>query len=105
MDFAVLNGEASSPYNESRMVNMSLAVDPEISVVVPARNEEACLANCLRSLVAQEGASCEVIVVDDHSSDRTREVAQSFSVRVIAADALPSGWSGKCNAAWTGAQK
>src|SRR5262249_51878462 len=47
--------------------------------------------------------NCEIIVVDDHSSDGTRAVAEGFPVRVIAADPLPEGWSGKCNAAWSGA--
>jgi glycosyltransferase involved in cell wall biosynthesis len=76
----------------------------EVSIIVPARNEEANLANCLPSLVGQLGASYEVIVVDDHSSDRTREIARSFPVNVIEADPLPAGWSGKCNACWTGAR-
>ena len=49
--------------------------------IVPARNEEANLANCLQSLVGQQGVSYEVIVVDDHSTDRTREIAQSFPVQ------------------------
>ncbi len=76
----------------------------EVSVIVPARNEEANLAECLRSLVGQSAASYEIIVVDDHSSDRTREIARSFPVTVISADALPDGWSGKCNACWSGAK-
>jgi cellulose synthase/poly-beta-1,6-N-acetylglucosamine synthase-like glycosyltransferase len=74
----------------------------EVSVIVPARNEEANLANCLRSLVGQTGISADVIVVDDHSTDRTREIAASFPIRVIEAGPLPDGWSGKCNACWTG---
>jgi len=77
---------------------------PDISVIVPARNEEACLADCLRTLVGQEGSSYEIIVVDDHSTDGTRAIAASFPVHVIAADPLPQGWSGKCNAAWSGAK-
>jgi len=38
---------------------------PIVSVIVPARNEEACLAGCLESLVAQTGVRFEIIVVDD----------------------------------------
>jgi glycosyltransferase involved in cell wall biosynthesis len=76
----------------------------EISVIVPARNEEACLAECLRSLVGQAGPAYEVIVVDDHSTDGTRAIAESFPVTVISADELPSGWNGKCSAAWSGAK-
>ena len=51
---------------------------PEISVIVPARNEEASLAACLESLVAQEGVDFEIIVVDDASTDGAWEVLQSW---------------------------
>jgi glycosyltransferase involved in cell wall biosynthesis len=80
---------------------------PAVSVIIPARNEEACLADCLQSLVAQTGIAFEIIVVDDHSTDRTREIAASFpqeQVRVIEAPPLPEGWTGKNNAVATGAR-
>jgi hypothetical protein len=74
-----------------------------VSVIIPARNEEACLGACLESLRAQTGVPFEVIVVDDGSTDRTRPVARSFSgVRVIEAGPLPAGWGGKSNALATG---
>src|ERR1700687_3902846 len=87
--------------------------DPQVSVIVPARNEEACLATCLESLVAQQGVPFEILVVDDHSTDRTCEIAASFAhasranasrtnVRVIEADPLPAGWTGKNTAVATG---
>ena len=76
---------------------------PEVSVIVPARNEEAGLAACLASLVGQSGPPCEIIVVDDHSTDKTRAIAEGFPVTVISAAPLPEGWSGKCNAVWSGA--
>ncbi len=76
-----------------------------VSVIVPARNEEACLTDCLQSLVAQTGVAFEIIVVDDHSTDHTREIAASFpAVRVIEAGPLPEGWTGKNNAVTTGAR-
>jgi glycosyltransferase involved in cell wall biosynthesis len=76
-----------------------LSERPLVSVIVPARNEEACLGACLESLLAQTGVSFEIIVVDDGSTDRTREIAQSFpTVRVVGPGALPPGWSGKNNA-------
>ena len=43
---------------------------PEISIIIPARNEEASLASCLESLVGQTAVSFEIIVVNDHSADR-----------------------------------
>jgi glycosyltransferase involved in cell wall biosynthesis len=80
--------------------------EPVVSVIIPARNEEACLGGCLESLVAQTGVPFEIIVVDDHSTDRTREIAASFpNVRVIEAGPLPSGWTGKNNAVTTGARQ
>lgn len=81
------------------------ALRPTISVIVPARNEEACLADCLQSLVSQTGVAFEIIVVDDHSTDRTREIATSFAdVRAVEASPLPEGWTGKNNAVTTGAR-
>src|SRR6267378_3384993 len=77
---------------------------PTVSVMVPARNEETCPGACLESLVAQTGVAFEIIVVDDHSTDRTREIAQSFpGVRVLGAGPLPEGWTGKNNAVTAGA--
>jgi glycosyltransferase involved in cell wall biosynthesis len=78
---------------------------PEISTIVPARNEEASLGDCLASLTAQTGVAFEIIVVDDGSTDRTREIAQSFAeVRVISPEPLPDGWTGKNNAVVAGAK-
>ena len=75
-----------------------------MSVIVPARNEEACLGACLDSLLAQTGVDFEIIVVDDHSTDGTRTIAASRSgMRVIEAGPLGEGCSGKCNAAQSGA--
>jgi cellulose synthase/poly-beta-1,6-N-acetylglucosamine synthase-like glycosyltransferase len=78
---------------------------PTVSVIIPARNEETSLEQCLESLVAQRGVDFEIIVVDDHSTDRTREIAQSFpGVKLIEAGPLPDGWTGKNNAVATGAR-
>jgi glycosyltransferase involved in cell wall biosynthesis len=78
---------------------------PTVSVIVPARNEQTCLGACLESLVAQAGVSYEIIVVDDHSIDRTREIGRSFpGVQVIEAGPLPNGWTGKNNAVTAGAR-
>jgi cellulose synthase/poly-beta-1,6-N-acetylglucosamine synthase-like glycosyltransferase len=77
---------------------------PRVSVIVPARNEEASLAACLQSLVKQENVSFEVIVVDDASSDGTRPIAEQFSgITIVDAPALPAGHTGKNNALTAGA--
>ena len=79
---------------------------PEVSVIIPARNEEASLGACLESLVSQTGVAFESIVVNDQSTDRTGEIAASFpGVRVIEAGTLPPGWTGKNNAVACGARE
>jgi len=79
---------------------------PAVSVIVPARNEQDSLGMCLDSLAAQEGIVFEIFVVDDHSTDRTREIAASFpQVKVLQAGTLPSGWTGKANAVTCGARE
>jgi glycosyltransferase involved in cell wall biosynthesis len=81
-------------------------IAPQVSVIVPARNEEASLGACLESLVSQSGVDFEIIVVDDHSTDRTREIAESFpKVQVIEARPLPESWTGKNNAVALGARE
>lgn len=86
------------------MPQQSEIAHPEVSIVVPARNEEANLGDCLRSLAGQAGVVFEIIVVDDGSTDRTGEIAESFAgVRVMAAPPLPRGWTGKNNAVVAGA--
>jgi glycosyltransferase involved in cell wall biosynthesis len=98
----------ATPTIASEAANASIAVSVfSVSVIIPARNEEASLGTCLESLVAQTGVAFEIIVVDDHSTDRTSEIAQSFAVRfsnlrVIEAGPLPDGWTGKNNAVTAG---
>ncbi|MDR5729797.1 MAG: glycosyltransferase family 2 protein, partial [Terriglobia bacterium] len=84
----------------------------ELTVIVPARNEEDMVGACLQSLVAQSddvfklGRDWELIVVDDHSTDRTAEIARGFAgVTVMQAAKLQPGRTGKNNAIWTAARK
>jgi len=84
----------------------------ELTVIVPARNEEECLGACLASLVSQSeeifqlGKDWELVVVDDHSTDRTAEIARGFAgVTVLEAGKLEQGWTGKANAICTAARQ
>lgn len=80
--------------------------EPHVSVIVPARNEEASLGKCLVSITKQTGTTFEIIVVDDGSTDRTRQIALSFpGVRVIDPPPLRPGWTGKNNAVSAGARR
>jgi chlorobactene glucosyltransferase len=73
-----------------------------ISVLVPARNEEANLGRCLDSLLAQSYPELEILVMDDDSTDGTWALLQDYAVRhperirVFRNDRLPPGWVGKC---------
>ncbi len=74
-----------------------------LSVIIPARNEEQDIQKSLESILQQEGVRLEVIVVNDHSEDRTGEILDEIAkgddrVRVIHNPALRTGWLGKCNA-------
>ncbi|MHB1673239.1 MAG: glycosyltransferase family 2 protein [Acidobacteriaceae bacterium] len=84
----------------------------QLSVMVPARNEAASIRECLASLVKQSeedfllGRDWELMVVDDASSDATRQIAgESAGVTVMEAPPLPEGWTGKTNALWFAAQQ
>jgi len=74
---------------------------PPLSILVPARNEERSIGECVSSLLAQEyPGSLEVVVLDDGSTDRTREILTQLTLtssrlRVIAGESLPSDWNGK----------
>jgi chlorobactene glucosyltransferase len=73
---------------------------PRVSLLVPARNEESNLERLLPSLVAQDYANFEIIVLDDHSTDRTLEILGLFATRdpriwVLEGSELPAGWLGK----------
>ena len=61
-----------------------------VCVIIPARNEEPVIAAAVASL-----RPWHVIVVDDHSSDRTAALAAEAGAQVIQAGPLPAGWSGK----------
>lgn len=100
-------------------LNSAEVHDLELSVIIPARNEERSLANCLASLMRQSepgfllGKQWELIIVNDDSTDKTRAiaaqaVASSDGVILLEAPALDlssnGGFTGKSNACWTGAQ-
>ena len=59
---------------------------PLLSIVVPAHNEEALLGvtlDALNAAIAQSGIATELIVVDDASTDRTRQIAQEKGATVV----------------------
>jgi chlorobactene glucosyltransferase len=73
---------------------------PSVSIVVPARNEERQLEACVLTLLAQDHADFEVIVVDDQSTDATRSILDRLArndgrLKIVEGEPLPDGWVGK----------
>lgn len=71
-----------------------------VSVLIPARNEETRIAACLDAVRQQGEAVAEVIVYDDHSSDRTAAIVSAYTarderLRLLPAVTLEPGWGGK----------
>lgn len=82
---------------------------PRVSVIIPARNEAKVIERLVRSVLATRWPDLELLVVDDHSSDGTGDLARTAGLgdprlRVIVPPPLPAGWFGKQWACWCGAQ-
>lgn len=83
-----------------------LTIDqPQITVVVPARNEARNIRRCIASLLGQTYPNYDVICVDDGSTDATPSILAELQrgpggtrLRVIHAEELPQGWAGKPHA-------
>lgn len=81
------------------------AADPLVSLLVPARDEEAHIEACVRSLLNQRYERMEVLVLDDQSRDATAALVQKLidelpperqaRLRLLPGQALPAGWVGK----------
>ncbi|HET6878442.1 MAG TPA: glycosyltransferase [Jatrophihabitans sp.] len=67
---------------------------PPVSVLVPARDEEADITACVASSIGQPGVR-ELIVLDDGSADATAQRARQAGARVLLGAPMPSGWLGK----------
>jgi 4,4'-diaponeurosporenoate glycosyltransferase len=67
----------------------------DVSVIIPARNEEKNLPRLLQSIEGQSEDIREIIVVDDDSTDGTARIAAAMGARVVCAGPLPDGWRGK----------
>ena len=83
---------------------------PLVSVIIPARNERRNIERCARSVLSSHYPRLEVIVVDDHSTDGTGDIAGAIAaddsrLRLVNAPDLPAGWFGKQWACAKGARE
>jgi len=82
---------------------------PAISVIVPARNEEAGIAACVQSILLSRDVAVQVLVMDDNSTDETASIVAGLAtedsrLRLLQSAPLPTGWNGKQHACWQAAQ-
>ncbi len=75
-------------------------VAPDVTVVVPARDEAEAIAASISSLLAQDyPGAFRVVLVDDNSTDGTGDIARALPgaerLTVITGRARPRGWAGK----------
>lgn len=83
-----------------KLTHSSKKFEDLVSILIPARNEEENILKLLLSIHQQDYQHFEVIVLDDHSEDKTFEVVNDFCVahpkfRVVKGKSLPKGWLGK----------
>lgn len=84
--------------------------EAKVSILIPARNEEAAIGRLLSDVEKLDYLNYEAIVCDDHSSDSTEEILNWFSgederVHWFLGEKLPEGWLGKNFACYQLAQK
>ena len=80
--------------------SVSLENHPRVSVLIPARNEEANIGDCIEGFLSQNYDNFEIHVLDDQSTDCTGAIIEKFSrqyseVQGIRCKPLPTGWLGK----------
>jgi glycosyltransferase involved in cell wall biosynthesis len=97
-----------SAKSEPAAANLEGPPDVNITAIVPARNEEASIEGCVKSL-ARKAEIAEILVVDDHSTDRTAQIVRGLmreirNLQLLEAPQIPAGWLGKNHALWEGAK-
>lgn len=91
------------------LVNLAALRRPEalgpalglVSILIPARDEAANIADAVRAALASTGAPVEVVVGDDHSTDGTADIVRAIvdpRLRLVPVPALPEGRTGKNHA-------
>jgi len=95
-----------TPYSDAKIPEPA----PFVSVLIPARDEEANIEACLKSLQKQDYPIFEILVLDDNSSDNTADVVKRIAakdnrIQLIKGEHLAEGWAGKPFACYQLAKK
>ncbi len=69
----------------------------DVTIIIPTLNEEKAIGKVIGEILAEGFKKKQIIVIDGHSTDKTREIAESMGVKVILQDG-----KGKANAVYTG---
>jgi len=85
-------------------------INPKVSVIVPARNEEKLISKCLDSLLNQDYQNYEIVVIDDSSEDSTGQIIKKYAEKHskiihVSARPKPEDWMGKNWACMEGFKK
>jgi len=78
---------------------------PAISILIPARNEEKSIGAAIEAALQSTLVEFEIVVLDDHSEDRTTAIVQEYAardsrVRLVESPSLPLDWCGKQHACY-----
>ena len=73
---------------------------PLVSILIPCRNEQEHIAACLDSILEQKYSPLEILVLNDHSEDKSADILSHYAnshdnVTIIQGNSLPEGWTGK----------
>jgi chlorobactene glucosyltransferase len=90
-------------YLNPRSPRYSQPNPPLVTAIIPAKDEQDTLADCLDTVRDQSYPNLEILIVDDRSTDRTPEIARGIAeadprVRLVSIEDLPPGWTGKTHA-------
>jgi len=98
--FEALRENPRVEVSPSRSISLSPSL-PLVTILLPVKNEEGNLETCLNRLLNQDHPAKEIIVINDHSIDRTSKILSEYAqsspnqIRVLEAPPLPKGWTGK----------
>jgi len=83
-----------------RLARCDSKSQPFVSVLIPCRNEQEYIAECIDSFLSQKYRNLEILILDDHSEDHSAKILSDYescydNVAIIQGQKLPNGWTGK----------